>query len=139
MMNHITLMGRLTRDPELHRTPSGTAVATFALAVPRNYKDKDTGDAPVDFFDVIAWRHTGEFVSKYFTKGRMAAVEGRLQIRNWTDNEGNKRRSAEVVAENIYFADSAKDKDATTSAKTPIPATPAAANYEDEADGDLPF
>lgn len=138
MMNHITLMGRLTRDPELRRTPSGTAVATFSLAVPRNFKDKDTGEAPVDFFDVIAWRHTGEFVSKYFTKGRMAAVEGRLQIRNWTDNEGNKRRSAEVVAENIYFADSAKDKDAANP-KFSRATTPATADSEAEADSELPF
>lgn len=106
MLNRIIIMGRLTRDPELRHTPTGTAVASFSLAVDRDFKDKATGERTTDFIDVVAWRQTGEFVSRYFTKGRMAVVEGRLQIRDWTDKEGNKRRSAEVVAENVYFGDS---------------------------------
>ena len=105
MLNKIILMGRLTRDPELRRTGSGTAVAGFTLAVERDYKDS-SGEKETDFIDIVAWRGAAEFVSKYFTKGRMAVVEGRLQIRDWTDKDGNKRRSAEVVAENVYFGDS---------------------------------
>lgn len=104
-------MGRLTRDPELRRTGNGTAVASFSLAVDRDFKNKETGEKETDFIDVVAWRQTGEFVSRYFTKGRMAVVEGRLQIRPWTDKDGNKRRSAEVVADNVYFGDSKKDGD----------------------------
>ena len=106
MLNKIILMGRLTRDPELRHTQTGTAVASFSLAVDRDFKDKATGDRTTDFIDVVAWRQTGEFVSRYFTKGRMAVVEGRLQIRDWKDKEGNNRRSAEVVADNVYFGDS---------------------------------
>ncbi len=109
MLNHIVLMGRLTRDPELRHTGTGTAVASFALAVDRDFQSKDSAEKAVDFIDIVAWRNTAEFVSKYFTKGRMAVVSGRLQIRNWTDKEGNKRRSAEVVADNIYFGDSKRD------------------------------
>lgn len=105
MLNHIVLMGRLTRDPELRRTPSGTAVASFTLAVDRDFSGDDK---QTDFIDIVAWRHTAEFVSKYFSKGQMAAVSGRLQIRDWTDKDGGKRRTAEVVAENVYFADSKK-------------------------------
>lgn len=110
MLNHITVMGRLTRDPELRRTGSGTAVASFTLAVDRDFAPKDGGEKETDFIDIVAWRQTGEFVSKYFTKGRMAVVSGRLQIRDWTDKDGNKRRSAEVVAEHIYFGDSKKEE-----------------------------
>ena len=106
MLNHIVIMGRLTRDPELRRTGSGVAVASFTLAVDRDYSPKDGGERETDFIDCVAWRQTGEFVSKYFTKGRMAVVSGRLQIRQWTDKDGNKRRSAEVVADNVYFGDS---------------------------------
>lgn len=106
MLNHITIMGRLTRDPELRRTASGTAVARFTVAVDRDFTNKDGGEEETDFLDCVAWRGTGEFVSKYFTKGRMIVVAGRLQIRSWTDKEGNKRRSAEIVAENVYFGDS---------------------------------
>jgi len=109
MLNHIVLMGRLTRDPELRHTGSGVAVASFTLAVDHDYQSKDSGERGVDFIDIVAWRNTAEFVSKYFAKGRMAVVTGRLQIRNWTDKEGNKRRSAEVVADNVYFGDSRKD------------------------------
>lgn len=114
MLNKIILMGRLTRDPELRHTQSGTAVASFTLAVDRDFKDKATGEKSTDFIDVIAWRQTGEFVSRYFTKGRMAVVEGRLQIRDWTDKEGNKRRSAEVVADNVYFGDSKRDAEGSS-------------------------
>ena len=114
MLNHIVLMGRLTRDPELRHTGTGTAVASFALAVDRDFKSQN-GETSVDFIDVVAWRNTAEFVSKYFTKGRMAVVSGRLQIRNWTDKEGNKRRSAEVVADNVYFGDSKRDSSASGS------------------------
>ena len=108
MLNHIVLMGRLTRDPELRRTGSGVAVASFTLAVDRDYAAQGA-EKETDFVDIVAWRNTAEFVSKYFTKGRMAVVSGRLQIRNWQDKEGNKRRSAEVVADNVYFGDSKRD------------------------------
>ena len=108
MLNHIVLMGRLTRDPELRRTGSGVAVASFTIAVDRDFAAQGA-EKETDFVDIVAWRSTAEFVSKYFTKGRMAVVTGRLQIRNWTDKEGNKRRSAEVVADNIYFGDSKRD------------------------------
>ena len=109
MLNHIVIMGRLTRDPELRRTGSGIAVASFSLAVDRDFAPKDGGERECDFIDCVAWRQTGEFVSKYFSKGRMAVVSGRLQIRSWTDKEGNKRRTAEVVADNVYFGDSKRD------------------------------
>ena len=113
MLNKIFIMGRLTRDPELRQTQSGTPVASFTLAVDRDFKDKSTGERTTDFIDVVAWRQTGEFVSRYFTKGRMAVVEGRLQIRDWTDKDGNKRRSAEVVSDQVYFGDSKRDGDST--------------------------
>ena len=109
MLNHIVLMGRLTRDPELRRTGSGISVASFTLAVDRDFASKDareSGERETDFIDIVAWRSTADFVSRYFTKGRMAVVEGRLQIRDWKDREGNNRRSAEVVADNVYFGDS---------------------------------
>ena len=109
MLNHIVIMGRLTRDPELRRTGSGIAVTSFSLAVDRDFGGRDGGERETDFIDCVAWRHTGEFVSKYFTKGRMAVVSGRLQIRSWTDKDGNKRRTAEVVADNVYFGDSRRD------------------------------
>ena len=109
MLNRIILMGRLTRDPELRRTQSGLPVASFTLAVDRDFKNKETGERQTDFIDIVAWRSTAEFVSRYFTKGRMAVVEGRLQIRPWEDKDGNKRRSAEVVADNVYFGDSRRD------------------------------
>lgn len=108
MLNRIILMGRLTHDPELRRTQSDTPVCSFSLAVDRDYK-RD-GEKETDFIDIVAWRSTADFVGKYFTKGRMAVVEGRLQIRDWTDKEGGKRRSAEVIADNVYFGDS-KPKD----------------------------
>ena len=111
MLNHIVIMGRLTRDPELRRTGSGIAVASFTVAVDRDFGGRDGGERETDFIDCVAWRQTGEFVSKYFTKGRMAVVSGRLQIRSWTDKDGNKRRTAEIVADNVYFGDSRREGD----------------------------
>ena len=111
MLNHITIMGRLTREPELRRTGSGIAVASFTVAVDLDFGGRDGGEKETDFIDCVAWRQTGEFVSKYFTKGSMIVVSGRLQIRGWTDKDGNKRRTAEVVADNVYFGDSKRDSD----------------------------
>ena len=108
MLNHITIMGRLTRDPELRRTGAGVAVASFTLAVDDDFKDKD-GNRKTIFVDCVAWRGLGETVAKYFTKGRMAVVSGKLDMREWTDKEGNNRRNAEIVADNVYFGDSKKD------------------------------
>lgn len=142
-MNNITLMGRLTRDPELRHTQTGTAVASFALAVDRGFASKDGGERQTDFIDIVAWRNTAEFAAKYFVKGQQAAVVGRLQIRDWTDKDGNKRRSAEVVIDNIYFADSKKQPGGGDSSNTyggyQTPATGSDfAELEDD-DGDLPF
>ena len=109
MLNHIVLMGRLVRDPELRRTGSGIPVGSFTIAVDRDFADKQSGEKETDFVDIVVWRNTAEFVSKYFTKGRMAVVDGRLQMRKWTDKEGNKRVSAEVVADHVYFGDSKKE------------------------------
>ena len=146
MLNHIVLMGRLTRDPELRRTGSGIAVASFSLAVDRDFgSSANNGEKETDFIDIVAWRNTAEFVSKYFTKGRMAVVSGRLQIRNWTDKEGNKRRSAEVVADNVYpsYGYSAPAAPAAGSSHGyAAPAAPAPASdfsmIEDD-DSQLPF
>ena len=150
MLNKIILMGRLTRDPELRRTQSGTAVTSFSLAVDRDFKSQG-GDKETDFIDIVAWRNTAEFVSKYFTKGRLAVVEGRLQIRDWTDRDGGKRRSAEVIAENVYFGDSKREggSDYSSAPAYSAPysgyAAPAApGGHSDfaeigEEDGELPF
>ena len=108
-------MGRLTRDPELRRTGSGIAVASFTVAVDRDFGGRDGGEKETDFIDCVAWRQTGEFVSKYFTKGSMIVVSGRLQIRNWTDKEGGKRRSAEIVADNVYFGESKRSNEGNSS------------------------
>ena len=113
MLNHITIMGRLTRDPELRRTGSGLAVASFSVAVERDYPNKDTGEREVDFIDCVAWRQTGEFVSKWFAKGQMIVVSGRLQIRKWTDKDGNKRNTAEIIVDNAYFGESKKDRESS--------------------------
>ena len=110
MLNHITVMGRITRDIELRRTNTGVAVASFTIACDRDFADKQSGQKETDFIEVVAWKNTAEFVEKYFGKGRMAVVCGRLQIRNWTDKDGNKRRSAEVIADNVYFGDSKKEE-----------------------------
>ena len=151
MLNKIILMGRLTRDPELRRTQSGTAVTSFSLAVDRDFKSQ-SGEKETDFIDVVAWRSTAEFVSKYFTKGRMAVVEGRLQIRDWTDRDGGKRRSAEVIADNVYFGDSKReggsDYSAAPAYSAPYsgyaaPAAPVGGHSDfaeiGEEDGELPF
>ena len=147
-MNHIVLMGRLTRDPELRHTQSGTAVASFTLAVDRPYSGRDGGDRQADFIDIVAWRNTAEFVSKYFTKGSMAVVSGRLQIRKWKDKDGNNRYSAEVVADNVYFGESKRQSEGGSYA---APAAPAFGGYSapsapasdfamlDDDDAQLPF
>lgn len=116
MLNTVSLQGRMVRDPELRRTNSGKAVTSFTLACDRDFKSQQTGEKEVDFIECVAWRSTGEFVSKYFTKGSMAAVSGRLQIRSWTDKDGNKRRSAEVVADSVYFGGSKGDSPQTSTA-----------------------
>ena len=133
MLNKIILMGRLTRDPELRRTQSGTAVTSFSLAVDRDYKAQD-GEQETDFIDIVAWRSTAEFVSKYFSKGRMAVVDGRLQVRDWKDKDGNKRRSTEVLADSVYFGDSKRPESGT-------PAEPSGEFQElpEEEKGELPF
>lgn len=139
MLNHITIMGRMTKDPELRRTGSGVAVASFTVAVDRDFSGKDGGEKETDFIDCVAWRGTGEFVDKYFKKGSMAVVSGRLQIRSWTDKDGNKRRSAEVVADNVYFGE-AKRSETYNSADNFAPAAPAHdfVPLSDE-DAQLPF
>ena len=148
MLNHITIMGRLTRDPELRRTGSGVAVASFTVAVDRDFGGRDGGERETDFIDCVAWRNTGEFVSKYFTKGSMAVVSGRLQIRSWTDKDGNKRRTAEVVADNVYFGESKRASDGNAyggnSYSAPAYSAPASAPASDFAmldddDAQLPF
>lgn len=123
-------MGRLTRDPELRRTGSGTAVTSFSLACDRDFKSQ-SGDKETDFIEVVAWKNTAEFVSKYFSKGRMAVVEGRLQIRDWTDKDGGKRRAAEVVADNVYFADSKRSESNENQINDFVPVI--------DDDGDIPF
>ena len=151
MLNQIVLMGRLTRDPELRRTASGIAVASFAIAVERDYTSQGA-EKETDFIDIVAWRNTAEFVSKYFAKGRMAVVSGRLQIRSWTDKDGNKRRSAEVVADSVYFGDSKKESNGSGSSyggnsyntpghnSTTYEVTPQNDFAEiDDDDGELPF
>lgn len=146
MLNHITVMGRLARDPELRRTQSGMPVASFTLACDRDFKDKQTGERTVDWIDCVAWNGTGEMVSKYFTKGRMAVVDGRLQIRDWTDKDGNKRRSAEIIVSNVYFGDSkpAEGSNSAQSYSAPAGYGATAPNQDytdlgDADDGELPF
>lgn len=145
MLNHIVIMGRLTRDPELRRTGSGLAVAGFTVAVDRDFANKDSGERETDFIDCVAWRSTGEFVSKYFSKGSMAVVSGRLQIRSWEDKDGNKRRTAEIVADNVYFGGSKRGDQQPAGASGDSPSynspLPQMAEFE-ELDGDderLPF
>jgi len=129
MLNRIVIMGRLVRDPELRTTQTGVPVTSFTLAVDRDYKNRDSGEKSTDFIDVVAWRQTAEFICKYFAKGRMAVAEGRLQIRDWKDREGNNRRSAEVVADNVYFGDSKRDSGGDSYGSPPPYGTPAAAPY----------
>ncbi|MBR2937180.1 MAG: single-stranded DNA-binding protein [Oscillospiraceae bacterium] len=150
MLNHIIIMGRLTRDPELRRTGTGIAVTSFTVAVDRDFGKNENGEKETDFIDCVAWRQTGEYVSKYFTKGRMAVVSGRLQIRSWTDKDGNKRRTAEIVADNVYFGDSKRDGDGGNTYSAPAanfggysaPAASAPASdfaMLDDSDSQLPF
>ena len=144
MLNHIDIMGRLTRDPELRRTQSGTPVVSFALAVDRDFSGKDGGEKETDFIDVVAWRSTAEFVSKYFTKGRMAVVSGRLQMRKWTDKDGNNRTTAEVLADSVYFGDSKKESSGSASyggGYIPQYAAQSGGGFAEigEEDGELPF
>ncbi len=141
MLNHITIMGRLTKDPELRRTGSGVAVTSFSIACDRDFK-AENGERETDFVDIVAWRSTAEFVSKYFTKGRMAVISGRLQIRDWTDKDGNKRRSAEVLADAVYFGDSKSDAQKPPAAPVAAPVTgiPISLTELPDADDDqLPF
>ena len=148
IMNQIIIMGRMTRDPELRQTPNGVSVASFTLAVDRGFTPKDGGERQTDFIDVVAWRNTAEFVSKYFVKGQMTAVVGRLQLRDWTDKEGNKRRSAEVIAETIHFTESKRSRDSSHALAEPkddfgagfaTPVAPSDFEELDMDDGDLPF
>ena len=160
MLNHIVIMGRLTRDPELRRTGTGVAVASFSLAVDRDFAPRDGGERETDFIDCVAWRQTGEFVSKYFTKGSMIVVSGRLQIRSWNDKDGNKRRTAEIVADNVYFGDSKRGNEGNayggnsfgSNAYSSAPAAPSFGGYPapagnpasdfamlDDDDAQLPF
>ena len=152
MLNHIVIMGRLTRDPELRYTQSQTPVASFTLAVDRDFGGRDGGEKQTDFIDCVAWRQTAEFVNKYFTKGSMAVVSGRLQIRDWTDRDGGKRRSAEVVVDNIYFGESRRrdssegssydSRSSYSSYEAPRSASPAPSSPFsdlDDGDGELPF
>lgn len=145
MLNKVFIMGRLARDPELRRTQTGLSVASFTLAVDRDYKDKSSGERGVDWIECTAWRQTADFVCKYFTKGRMAVVEGRLQISDWTDKDGVKRRKAEVVADQVYFGDSkpAGQSSAPAQSYTPPPGygAPPAQEYTElnDDDGELPF
>ena len=142
MLNHIDIMGRLTRDPELRRTASGISCVNFTIAVDRDYSGKDGGEKETDFIDCVAWRSTADFVSKYFTKGRMAVVSGRLQVRKWKNKDGENRYSTEVVAENVYFGDSKKEASGGYNAPAlpEYPSTPASdfAMLDDD-DAQLPF
>jgi single-strand DNA-binding protein len=147
LLNHLTIMGRMVRNPELRRAGSGIAVTSFTVAVDRDFTSRDSGERETDFIDCVAYRQVGEFVDKYFTKGRMAVVSGRLQIRSWTDKDGNKRRTAEVVADNVYFGDSKREESSggnyggySAPALPGYPATPASdfAMLDDD-DAQLPF
>jgi len=158
MLNHIVLMGRLTRDPELRYTQSQLPVVSFRIAVDRDFGGRDGAERQTDFIDVVAWRSTAEFVSKYFSKGSMAVVSGRLQMRDWTDRDGNKRTSAEVVADNVYFGDSKRSRDESAGGNASAPRAGGDSysnrgNYQsfdsapgtsafselDDSDGELPF
>ena len=142
MLNKIVIMGRLTRDPELRNTQSGLSVTSFTLAVDRDYKSKDTGEKETDFIDCVAWRSTADFVKNYFSKGRMAVVEGTLQIRPWKDKDGNNRRSAEVIVNQIYFADSKKDGTSSNAeASYSAPSYNPNVEFQEigDVDGELPF
>ena len=140
MLNKIILMGRLGRDPEVRYTQGGTPVASFSLAVDRDFADQATGKRPTDWIDVVAWSARAKFVQQYFRKGQLAVVEGRLQIRDWTDRDGNKRRSAEVVADQVYFAGAKTAPPSEGNAdETALSQTPGQELQELEDEGELPF
>ena len=147
MLNHITIMGRLTRDPELRRTQSGVAVCSFSVAVDRDFQSREASEKQTDFIDCVAWRQTAEFVSKYFSKGRMIVVDGTLQSRKWQDKAGQNRVSWEIIADNIYFGDSRRDGASGGDYSAPVSggaegySAPAASGgfAEIEEDGELPF
>ena len=147
-MNHIVIMGRLTADPERRETPNGVPVTKFRLAVDRPFTSKDGGEKKADFINVVAWRNTADFVAKYFVKGQMAAVNGRLEVREWTDKENNRRWTTEVIADNVYFTESKKSREAATGASNPkdnfgagytTPVESSDFAELDIDDGDLPF
>jgi single-strand DNA-binding protein len=139
MLNHIIIMGRLTRSPELRRTASGISVVSFTIACERDFKDKQSGEKQVDFVDIVAFRQTAEFVNQYFDKGRMAVIEGRLQIRDYKDKDGNNRRSAEVVADNVYFGDSKSNTSGVHPAGKPVDVSAGDFTEIPDTDGELPF
>ena len=142
MLNKIIIMGRLGRDPEVRYTQGGTPVASFSLAVDRDFKDKTTGERACDWIDVVAWRQTGEFAARYLTKGRMVVVEGRLQMRDYTARDGSKRRAAEVVADSVYFADSrqtAPPPSEGNAYEAALPEGPSNELRDLDDDGELPF
>lgn len=136
MLNRIVVMGRLTKNPEIRRTANGTAVTSITLAVERDFKEQN-GEKKTDFIDVVAWKNTAEFVSQYFSKGRMAVVEGRLQLRDWKDQNGNNRRNAEIIAENVYFGDSKHSESYAERNESDV--NPAPEIREEQEDGELPF
>ncbi|MBO5969760.1 MAG: single-stranded DNA-binding protein [Clostridia bacterium] len=136
MLNRITIQGRLTKEPELKHTPTGTAVTSFDIACERDFKQD--GQKVTDFVTVVAWRNTADFVARYIGKGRLVVVDGRLQMRSWTDNNGNKRVSAEIVADNVYPCDRAQENGGTVAQSAPA-AEPVAFEEYDGADEDLPF
>jgi len=148
MLNHIVIMGRLARDPVLRVTQSQTSVASFTLAVDRDYSGSNGGEKQTDFIDCVAWRQTADFVNKYFKKGSMAVVSGRLQVRTWQDREGGNRRTAEVIVDNIYFGESKRRNDSDSSSDNsyvdtsyepaPVESTNAFSDLTED-DGDLPF
>ena len=154
MLNHITVMGRLTRDPEMRTTQSGVSVVSFTVACDRDFGGRDGGERQTDFIDCVAWRSTGEFVSKYFHKGSMIVVSGRLQSRKWQDRDGNNRTSWEINADNVYFGESRRDSDSNRdsystyssgnshgydSGKSSAPAASNTFVELDDGDGELPF
>lgn len=138
MLNHVTIMGRLVKDPELRRTGSGVAVTSFTVAVDRDIASKDSGEREADFLECVAWRGAGEFVARNFFKGKMIVVDGRLQVRRWTDQNGSKRRTTEIVADNVYFGDSKRAEDSSNGYTQP---ENEAADYGllDGEDAKLPF
>lgn len=139
MLNNITIMGRMTRDPEIRRTQSGTAVASFTIACERDFSNN--GEKETDFIDCVAWKNTADFIGKYFTKGSMIVINGRLQSRSWTDKDGRNRKTVEILANSVYFGESKKSAE-TSGRPDSAPAYPAPASdfaMIDDEDSELPF